>query len=160
MRTVYLALFSISFVLSAHDGYAQDGGAETQSPSPNLGEGENPLRRIPDSLMFTTDELNDIQGRIASGRGGEDEERSAIEDASLYLATILYSGPASWTVWINDVPVSSGQELKSFEIRDIGPNFVELLVPLSAQGMRPVRLSPNQSFVTRSGAVVEGRWRD
>lgn len=127
----------------------------TPDPSPSV---PAEVRRIPDTLMFTIDELNEIQSRLASGDDDVEGEARGIEDASLYLSTIIYSGPSDWTIWVNNVPIAAGQEFRSFQISAIGPDFVELLVPLSAQGMRPVRLAPNQSFVTRSGAVIEGKW--
>ena len=117
---------------------------------------------VPDTLMFTIDELNEIQGRIGMGEEevqGGGTRRAPIEDATLYLSTILYYGPDDWTAWINDVPIGPRQEIKSFEVTSITPSYVELLVPLSAQGMRPVRLSPNQTFIAKSGAVVEGKWK-
>jgi hypothetical protein len=43
-------------------------------------------------------------------------------------------------------------------VTQIDSDSVELLVPLSAQGMRPVRLRPNQTFVAKTGAVVEGKY--
>lgn len=116
---------------------------------------------VPDTLMFTVDELNDIQSRVAAGEqsGGAGGSTEAIENAALYLSTILYYGPQSWTIWINGRPISPGQDFQAFQVTDINAHSVELLVPLSAQGMRPVRLSPNQTFVTRTGAVVEGPWK-
>ena len=108
--------------------------------------------------MFTVDEFNDIQSRIASGNASDlNEGRQAIENASLYLSTIIYHGPKDWTVWINDVPIGPNQDFQSFQVTEITPTHVDLLVPLSAQGMRPVRLSPNQTFIAKTGAVVEGR---
>jgi len=114
----------------------------------------------PDSIMFTIDELNEIQSRVGTGGGDgrADRERPAIEDASLYLSTILYYGPTDWTIWINGVPIVPRQEFGSFEVTGIGPDHVELLVPLSAQGMKPVRLAPNQTFISKSGSIVEGKW--
>jgi hypothetical protein len=112
--------------------------------------------------MFSIDELTEIRNRMIEGgaanqeRGGESD---AIENATLYLSTILYFSPDAWTIWINGVAIGPKQDLKSFEVTEITPNYVDLLVPLSAQGMRPVRLSPNQTFVTKSGAVVEGPWK-
>jgi hypothetical protein len=119
-------------------------------------------RSIPDTLMFTIDELNEIRSRMASvgqGADGAQSTSDSIEDATLYLSTIVYSGPQDWIIWVNNVPIGPGQDFQSFKITDIGPRFVELLVPLSAQGMRPVRLEPNQTFVAKSGMVVEGPWR-
>lgn len=117
-------------------------------------------RRIPDTLMFSIDELNEIRGRIAAGSGDGDSSRSdAIESASLYLSTILYYGPKQWTIWVNGVPITPQQEFSEFKVTDIGPDYVELLIPLSAQGMRPVRLSANQTFIAKSGTIVEGKWQ-
>jgi hypothetical protein len=113
----------------------------------------------PDSLMFSTDDLTDIQSRIVAGAGGEQSNDGAgIENAALYLSTILFYGPQEWTAWINGTPIGPQQDFQAFRVTDIGPDYVELVVPLSAQGMRPVRLSPNQTFVARTGSVVEGRW--
>jgi hypothetical protein len=119
------------------------------------------IRDIPDTLMFDIDEYNEIQSRMASAGDAATQrgDQSSIENASLYLSTIIYYGPKDWTIWVNGVPISPDQDFQSFTVADIGPDFVELLVPLSAQGMAPVKLSPNQTFVVRSGAVVEGQWR-
>jgi hypothetical protein len=108
--------------------------------------------------MFATDEFNDIQGRINSGETTDTNQgKQAIEDATLYLSTIVYYGPKDWTIWVNGVPISPKQEFQAFQVTQIEPDFVELLVPLSAQGMRPIRLSPNQTFITKTGTVIEGR---
>ena len=111
--------------------------------------------------MFTIDELNEIQSRIgAGGQGGDNGGRlEAIENATLFLSTILYTSPKDWTVWINGAAITPELEFGAFEVTQIGPDFVELLVPLSAQGMRPVRLAPNQTFIAKSGIVVEGQWK-
>jgi hypothetical protein len=130
------------------DEAAQD--APPKAPAKN--------RRPIESLMFTVDEYNEIRGRIGSGQDTDAHSaRQAIEDATLYLSTIVYYGPKEWTIWVNGVPVGPDQEFKSFQVTDINSDSVQLLVPLSAQGMRPVRLSPNQTFITKSGTVVEGR---
>ena len=122
---------------------------------------EKSNRKIPNSLMFTIDEINDIQSRMASSQETDDQKTGntdAIENATLYLSTIVYYGPKDWTIWLNGKPISPGDEFPEFKVTEIGPRFVELLVPLSAQGMRPVRLEPNQTFIAKSGAVVEGPW--
>lgn len=131
-----------------------------QDAAPPAAETEKPQRTVPDTLMFTIDELNDVRSRAASANRvdeGRSGPRDAIEDATLFLSTILYYSPQDWTIWVNGAPITPRQDFSSFEVTEIGPDFVELLVPLSAQGMRPVRLSPNQTFIVRSGAVVEGR---
>lgn len=137
---------------------AAEASAPAESPAP---DGAQALRTVPDTLMFTIDELNEIQSRIGAGaQAGEGGGRSdAIENATLFLSTILYTSPQDWTVWINGAAITPEQEFGSFEVTQIGPDFVELLVPLSAQGMRPVRLAPNQTFIAKSGIVVEGQWK-
>jgi hypothetical protein len=137
-------------------GANKTGGADGGASEPKK------QRQIPDTLMYTIDELTDIRNRTSveqTAEGGGPIESSAIENASLYLSTIVYSGPTEWTIWVNGKPITPNQELLEFKITDIGPRFVELLVPLSAQGMRPVRLEPNQTFISKSGTVVEGAWR-
>lgn len=117
-------------------------------------------RQVPDTIMFTIDELNEIKDRIAGGeitemKRGADQ---VFDAPALYLGSILYYGPKDWTIWVNDVPVGPNQDFQTFQVTDISPRYVELLVPLSVQGMRPVRLEPNQTFITESGIVVEGKW--
>jgi hypothetical protein len=113
-------------------------------------------RKPVDTLMFSIDEFNQIQGRLAGNGSRGSKTDSGIENANLYLSSILYSGPKDWTIWVNGRPISPNEELQSIQVTAITPDYVELLVPLSAQGMRPVRLAPNQTFIAKSGTVVEG----
>lgn len=114
---------------------------------------------VPDTLMFTIDELQEIQSRIADGAVTEEVVRTeAIEEANLFLSSILYFGPRDWTIWVNGVPIGPNQEVDSFEVFNIDSSHVEMVVPLSASGMRPVRLEPNQTFISQTGVVLEGRW--
>ncbi len=115
----------------------------------------------PETIMFSVDELTEIRSRVSVGDSGDQGAvpGGGIESATLYLSTIMYYGPGDWTIWVNGVPISPGQDFQSFQIGQISPRYVELMVPLSAMGMRPVRLSPNQTFVVKTGAVVEGPWR-
>jgi hypothetical protein len=162
----YSAIFAGSvFVLLSHQSAAQPqtpapaaASAETASESP--ADAKAPKPQLPSTLMFSIDELNDIQSRIASDEAEEGEAGASdkIENATLYLSTILYYGPKDWTIWVNGKPIGPADEFPEFQVTDIGSRFVELLVPLSAQGMRPVRLEPNQTFIAKSGAVVEGAW--
>ena len=55
------------------------------------------------------------------------------------------------------MPITPRQDFPAFKITEISPRYVELLVPLSAQGMIPVRLGTNQTFISKLGVVVEGR---
>jgi len=152
-------LYAAATLVTAGSAVAQ---TATANSSAAAGEGSGqvvPSRELPPTLMFSIDELNEIRSRAATSQDqGTSGNPDAIENASLYLSTIVYYGPNDWTIWINGLPISPGQDFQSMKVTDIGPRFVELLVPLSAQGMRPVRLEPNQSFIVKSGAVVEGPW--
>jgi len=121
--------------------------------------GSKVRRAVPDTLMFSIDEFNDIKDRMAGGEITQSERnKDTLDVASLYLGSIMYSGPKDWVIWINGAPVGPSQDFQSFQVTEITPRYVELLVPLSSQGMRPVRLEPNQTFITQSGLVVEGRY--
>lgn len=114
---------------------------------------------VPDTLMFTIDELQEIQSRIADGVVTEEVVRAeAIEQANLFLSSILYFGPKDWTIWVNGVPIGPNHEVDSFEVFNIDATHVEMIVPLSATGMRPVRLEPNQTFISQTGVILEGQW--
>ncbi len=164
MKSVWIVLSAASMwagVTVVGSVYAAD---ETAAPAAS-GEPARVIKQrvAPDSLMFSPDEFADIQGHSAgSGAGGngaaDGSGLQAIEDATLYLSTIVYAGPNDWTIWINGTPVSSHQGFQAFKVTDISPNSVELLVPLSAQGVRPVHLQPNQTFITKTGVVVEGKY--
>ncbi len=165
MKTIRLITLALITTATFGGAGAQAAALEANSaaaPGAAPAEASTPVvRRIPDTLMFSIDELNDIQSRMASGSQGGDSagrDSGSIENATLYLSTILYSGPNDWTIWVNGKPIGPDQDFQSFEITAIGPRFVELLVPLSAQGMRPVRLEPNQTFIAKTGAIVEGAW--
>lgn len=155
---VALTACTLAAIPVACAAVAAEAPTPAESPAP---EGTQALRTVPDTLMFTIDELNEIQSRIgAGGQGTEGGGRAeAIENATLFLSTILYRNSEDWTVWINGAAITPEQEFGVFEVTQIGPDFVELLVPLSAQGMRPVRLAPNQTFIAKSGIVVEGQWK-
>jgi hypothetical protein len=151
------ACAAVSVMASAQD---------SQSTSPAKAEvksAEGPQKRmrraVPDTLMFTIDEFNDIKDRIAGGAVTKDgTQQQAVTTESLYLGSIVYYGPKDWTVWINGSPIGPNQDFQAFQVTEISPRYVELLVPLSVQGMRPVRLQPNQTFITSSGVTVEGKY--
>ena len=116
-------------------------------------------RIVPDSIMFTIDELNDIKSRVRTGETTEEERNARNAQAkAFYLSSILYYGPNEWTIWVNGRPIGPRQDFETFRVTEITPQYVKLLVPLSAQGMRPIKLEPNQTFVAESGVVIEGPW--
>jgi hypothetical protein len=132
---------------------AEEASTPAQPPAKSVA-----LPAIPETLMFTVDEYNDIQSHL-SVQADNRRDSNKIEQASLYLSSILYTSPTDWTVWINGVPIGPKDDLQDFHIISTSSNAVELLVPLSALGMHPIKLGPNQTFVARSGVVVEGQVR-
>lgn len=147
---------SVGAPASAQPVAADSEVAENQEPA--IASVAKQRRKVPDTLMFTIDEFNEIQDRQA---GGDVTEEARLQEAGsqpLYLGTIMYYGPKDWTIWINGAPIGPNQDFQSFQVTNITPRYVELLVPLSVQGMRPVRLEPNQTFIAESGIIVEGRY--
>lgn len=152
MRTSALALATAAASLFWHNGASAADAKPADTPVAIVDT------KVPDTLMFATDELTDIQSRIGQAEAGSGSgATNSFENASLYLSSILYFGPADWVIWVNGVPIEPAQDFQAFRVTDISPSSVELLVPLSAMGMRPVRLGPNQTFLVKSGIVVEGR---
>ncbi|MBL8642497.1 MAG: hypothetical protein JNK21_01080 [Rhodospirillaceae bacterium] len=144
-----------ALVLVASAAWAQTAPAEGQTSAANA---PKERRAVPDTLMFTIDEYNEIKDRQAGGDVTEAAREKAEKMESLFLGSIMYYGPKDWTIWINGAPIGPNQDFQSFQVTDITPRYVELLVPLSVQGMRPVRLEPNQTFIAESGIIVEGRY--
>ena len=112
---------------------------------------------LPDTLMFTIDELNEIQTRRSGGETTSLQYRSgAIEDANLFLSTIVFFSAEEWSFWLNGVRVAPGIRFDTFDVVNVAPDHIEIIVPLSAAGVRPVRIEPNQTFIGDNGRVVEG----
>jgi len=155
----FLSILAGAFSLSGPGVQAQPATSEPAVEDASAAPVAAKMRRaVPDTLMFTIDEFNEIKDRQA---GGEVTEEARLQEAGnqpLYLGTIMYFGPKDWTIWINGAPIGPNQDFQSFQVTNITPRYVELLVPLSVQGMRPVRLEPNQTFIAESGIIVEGRY--
>ena len=159
LRTlVASALFAVVVLVSTGTVWAQITSAgDAPPPVAKMPDKPRADRKPIETMMFTVDEFNEIQGRMAGAGNGKDKVDTAIESANLYLSTIVYYGPKDWTIWVNGVAIGPNQDFQTFQVTSITPTYVELLVPLSAQGMRPVRLGPNQTFIARTGDVIEGR---
>jgi hypothetical protein len=153
-------IFSSALLVAAsYPALAQIDAPASPEAAPEAETAKPVIKHPPsETMMFSIDEFNEIQARLA-GAGGDAKNRmdTGIEKADLYLSSILYSGPKDWTIWINGRRIGPNDEFQALQVTAITPNYVELLIPLSAQGMRPVHLGPNQTFIARTGAVVEGR---
>ncbi len=158
-RVLSLFVALVAFSIAPSSVLSQEGG---EGDGADMSSAETEVfgaSGVPDTLMFSIDELNEIQSRIAGGDVTDEVLRTeAIEEANLFLSSILYFGPKDWTIWVNGTPVGPGESVDSFEVVSIDPTSVEMIVPLSAAGMRPVRLEPNQTFISQTGVVLEGQW--
>jgi len=147
-------LVGVACLLLTEPGFAQEDEAEDTDTLLGV---DLSRADIPDTLMFTIDELNELQTRQAGGQVTGLQYRSgAIEDANLYLYSILYFTEEEWMFWVNGVAITPDFQVDTFEVVTIAPDHIELIVPLSAAGDRPVRLEPNQTFIGENGRVVEG----
>ncbi|MCB2108599.1 MAG: hypothetical protein KDE14_12910 [Rhodobacteraceae bacterium] len=157
------AIFIVSLMLISSFAWTQSSVAQTgeaeNAGNTALDAGTSQVT-VPDTIMFTIDELNEIKDRISTGAIDTEQSNGpqSFDQPTLYLQSILYYGPDEWTIWVNGVPVGPKEEFQTFQVTDITPRYVQLLVPLSAQGMRPVRLEPNQTFITESGIIIEGKF--
>ena len=76
----------------------------------------------------------------------------------LYLAAIVYFGPDSWSFWLNGTRITPDSGLAMVDVVSVSREAVELaLHVVSDQPAVPVRLRPNQSFIARSGEILEGK---
>lgn len=167
MTRLILSFFLVAYLVGPLQGPsgiksagAQEADADAEIEAPQNDDGGLfGASTVPDTLMFTIDELNEIQSRIAGGDVTEEVLKTeAIEQANLFLSSILYFGPDAWTIWVNGVPIGPDVEVDSFEVVDINSSQVEMIIPLSAAGMRPVLLEPNQTFISQTGVILEGQW--
>ena len=152
------AVFAVATLSTSHAQDAAVGKAATVAPTPMVADGKKVRRAVPDTLMFTIDELNDIKDRMVGGQITAESKQQAANIDSIYLGSIMYYGPKDWTIWVNGSPIGPNLDFQAFQVTQISSRHVELLVPLSVQGMRPVRLEPNQTFISASGIVVEGKY--
>lgn len=123
------------------------------------------LSLLPPTLLFSFEEMRMIESAIASGplaRGGSSESADPTRyrfAVNLYLSSIVWSGPESWTVWINGVAYGPDRPPQGYDILDVGPDAVLLSVPWGEGGAREIRLATRQTFVPQFGGVIEGRLR-
>ena len=123
------------------------------------------LTTLPATLMLSLEDMLRIEHAIAAGpRARRNETTDDGADAArfrlrtpLYLSGVIYDGPRSWTIWINDQAITPQTDLTEFQIVAVGPNMVQLAIPWGAEGTRDVRLYPHQTFLPFAATVVEGR---
>ncbi|MBY0431203.1 MAG: hypothetical protein K2Q10_08395, partial [Rhodospirillales bacterium] len=71
------------------------------------------------------------------------------------LSGLLYFGPASWTAWLNGVPMSRSMGDFYYEVRTATADYVDVWV--SAPDPQLVRLRPHQTWRVAFGDVIERR---
>ncbi|MES2677039.1 MAG: hypothetical protein V4612_01820 [Pseudomonadota bacterium] len=141
------------------------------------------------SLMYSDDELKKIQEAINALKDGKPLNSDAIQEditpednakSYIYLGSILYNSPNSWSAWINDQKISStdnkiGNELY---IKSINADSVRVIWTMSISKWKiltnkksedgaPINqnnqveidftLSFNQTYMLNGSRIVEGR---
>jgi len=145
------------------------------------------------SLMFTDSELKDVDRALDSYNNnklfvvnngpGEEKKEVKTEDnvkSFIYLNSILYFSPESWSVWINDKKISSitNKHGSEFYVKSVNDHQASILWTISISKWKILSgrkseeganinknnqvevsftLKPNQTFMLVSGDVVEGR---
>lgn len=110
-----------------------------------------------DSLFLAPDEVQALE-MLGSGQGVAafvlpGTAAAPAPRPNLHLSAILYTGPQSWSIWINGMRLEPGAQLPGVVVRQVAADHVELLV---GNHPRLVRLRPNQTYVTAAGMTVEG----
>ena len=86
------------------------------------------------------------------------EPRPAPPIGTIHLGAILYHAPADWRVWLNGQSFTPTARPGPIEILKVTADRV-VLAWRRSPGSAPTRveLQPNQTYLTASGQVVEGR---
>ncbi len=112
----------------------------------------------------------------------EKEKQNEFNEKSyIYLASIMYSTPQDWVVWINDKKITSetNKKTKELYLKSVQKDQVSILWSVSASKLKVLLgkkaddlnlkinennqievkfvLQPNQTFVLGSNSVVEGK---
>jgi hypothetical protein len=116
------------------------------------------------SFLFSDRELGLLEAARA-GRPGEPpaavvvaRPRPAPPTATIHLGAILYHAPDDWRVWLNGQSFTPSGPAGPIEILKVTAERV-VLAWRKGQDSPPTRieLRPNQTYLTASGQVVEGR---
>ena len=76
----------------------------------------------------------------------------------LYLSSIIYFSPESWNFWLNGERITPKHDLANVDVVAVSRDAVDLVLHVASNKPAvPVRLSPNQTFVARTGETLEGR---
>ncbi len=129
------------------------------------------VRGVPTLMIFKKRKL--VDSKVGS------LPKSAL--SYIYLNSILYFPPNSWSVWVNDKKISSEDNKKTaeFYVKAIDNNEVNIIWTISISKWKILsgkksessapkinknsqveisfRLKPNQTYILSSGTVVEGR---
>jgi len=65
---------------------------------------------------------------------------------TLRLDGIIYTDPASWTIWVNSRPIKAGETVETFHILKVTPDFVEMIWSPKPNQRHQVCLKPNEEF--------------
>lgn len=138
---------------------------------------EKALSSLINNVEYVGESLESISDESDMALEKEEEKN---EKSYIYLASLLYFGPNSWVVWINDRKITSDENdpEKEFYIKHINRNSVDLVWTLGItkwkiitgknedqmpekndknQIINSFTLRPNQTYVLADHNVVEGK---
>ncbi len=124
--------------------------AEPGTPAPQGPKVLRPPPALPDSLMFSSNEVLQLTN---ARRGVVTVEQGGGVIPALTLAGAMVSGPQDWTLWVNGRRLVPGTKTEGYEVVQVTERWVEFKI----DGMdTPVRLQPNQTYLPARGAIIEG----
>jgi len=136
---------------------------------------------VPDDSLLTDSEKIARDQKLDLEKNVQKEFEEDNKKSFLYLGSMLYYSPQEWTIWINDVKVTSSDNnpKKEFFVRMIDNETVKLrwsigiskwkiltgkgdddqIPPVNANNQVVINftLRPNQTYILGSNTVVEGR---
>ena len=100
------------------------------------------------SLFYTNNEL--IEQEIKANKSIKPQHTHKI-----HLKALFYSGPQTWTLWINDHTISPSEPHPLYKIQRVTPDHV--ILDWTHQGKtHRLQLRPNQSYDVTLDRVSEG----
>lgn len=140
---------------------------------------------LPDGSEESVSDSNSKEARLkreadAAARAKKEQD-DFNEKSYIYLASIMYSTPHDWVVWVNDKKITSSSNNRNKEIFvksvekdrvsilwNVSPSKLKVLLGSKADSLKlrtndagqievKFALQPNQTFMLGSNTVVEGR---
>ena len=65
---------------------------------------------------------------------------------TLRLNGIIYTGPTSWTIWLNGRPIKAGEAVETLRILKVTPDSVDMIWNPTLDQQHQICLKPNEEF--------------